>query len=457
MSEGQDRTGTVFGLPRRVAVGSALALFTLALAVAFSFAALAARTGARDLVAGAAECQLAVELVEAAVLDSHLELEEYVEDGLPRSRKQYERARSGVERALARLAEVAARMPDEEGRFPRVRAAASRMAAQQAGAAKLVAAGDSAAARALLVEDGPPPFAAVNAALEDLETSRVRAAADGAAWSARMAAISTAVFVAAEVLLLFFILFAARTVRNEVRARARAMEVQQRLMAMVSHDLRDPLSAVLGSAWSLQRRDLPPDASRAVQRIASSARRMHRLVRDVLDWSRAHAGAEIPVKAREVDLHELCERLAKELDPPAGERIRIACEGDPHAALDPDRMEQVIANLFTNALRYSPPDRPVRVRVSGTRDEVRLEVSDEGPGIPRETQAWIFEPFRSAAPGKGAGGGRLGLGLFIVRTLVVAHGGRVRVQSSPGEGTTFVVEVPRFREIAPVSGPTSRA
>ena len=132
-------------------------------------------------------------------------------------------------------------------------------------------------------------------------------------------------FLAAEILLLVLIVVAARIVRDEIRARERAMQVQQRLMGIVSHDLRNPLHAVLGSAWSLGRQELPGDARRAVQRIGSAGRRMHRLIRDVLDWSRAHAGAAIPIAPREADLFELCARVADDLDRPAGERIQLVC------------------------------------------------------------------------------------------------------------------------------------
>lgn len=166
---------------------------------------------------------------------------------------------------------------------------------------------------------------------------------------------------------------------------------------------------------------------------------MERLVRDLLDWSRTQGGGAIPISTREADLHEVCQRIADEFRERGGNRIRVEREGDPRGAFDPDRIEQLVGNLVSNALRYAPPATPVVVRAVGTTEEVRLEVHDQGPGIPPEAHASIFEPFQQGPSGHGAG---VGLGLFIVRAVAEAHGGSVALASAPGR-TAFVVRFPR--------------
>jgi signal transduction histidine kinase len=435
---------TWFGVPSRIAGGFALAVASLGLSAGFSFAALSARANVSELAAEAAASELAVEDVEAALLSADAALAKYLEERDSPRFGRYERARSKVARDLAALEAIARGHRLEESQLARIQAAVARVLAEHSAVLALSAAGDHERAHARYAGDeGTSAVASANAALQQLGTGALRASLEASARGVRTATVSTVVFVAAEVLLLVLIVVAARIVRDEIRARERAMRVQQRLMGIVSHDLRNPLSAVLGSAWSLGRQDLPADARRAVQRTASAARRMHRLIRDVLDWSRAHAGAAIPVMPKETDLAELCSRVAEDLDRPVGERIRLACEGDARAVVDPDRMEQVVANLLSNALRYAPPNRPVRLRVIGGARDVSIAVSDDGPGIAPEVRVGLFEPFRPVAPGDARGGGGVGLGLFIVRTIAEAHGGLVRVDTSLGVGTTFVVQVPR--------------
>jgi len=107
---------------------------------------------------------------------------------------------------------------------------------------------------------------------------------------------------------------------------------------------------------------------------------------------------------------------------------------------DPDRLDQVVTNLVSNALKYAP-GKPLTVRVEATPDRAVLTVQDRGPGIARESHDAIFERFERAGGERGAGG--LGLGLFIVRQITIAHGGDVRVTNAPGEGAAFTVELPR--------------
>jgi signal transduction histidine kinase len=434
---------TWLGLPRRVALGFALALVSVGLAAAFSFAALRARSEANRLAAHTAACRLAAKEVDAALLGSDAALDAYLREPDPRRLLRYRHAAAGLAPALASLLEVAEEDPAERALVARLQPEVLRVAAAQARALARAAAGDAAGARGAY--DGRVHSVGIErtrAMLEKLEHLERYEAMNREALRARVVAGSNAVFVGAEVVLLFLVVLAARIVRTEIRRRERAMEIQRRLVGIVSHDLRNPLFAILTSTWALQRAGLGADGLRAVQRIGTSARRMHRLIRDLLDWGRAHAGADIPVARRDTDVAALCARVAEDLDPFGGRRIDLAAAGDTHAAVDPDRTEQVVANLLTNALRYAPPGRPVRVRVAGAGEDVRIEVSDDGPGIAPELTAELFEPFRRAAE-EPHGDTGVGLGLFIVRTLAEAQGGRVLVDTRPGVGTTFTVHLPR--------------
>ena len=229
-------------------------------------------------------------------------------------------------------------------------------------------------------------------ALDALEAREAAEAARSLESVYRTRVISNAVFMGLDAILFVLVLGAARVVRQEIRVReaheaelARTQEMQQRLVAVVSHDLRNPLSGILTAAWALARTDLPDDAIRAARRIAAAGRRMERLIRDLLDWSRAKAGAEIPVHLREGDLYDLCARVADDLSDPRCHRIELVREGDTVAEFDPDRMEQVVANLLSNALKYGDPERPVRIGAVGEEGAVRVEVSDDGPGLDRRS------------------------------------------------------------------------
>jgi len=268
------------------------------------------------------------------------------------------------------------------------------------------------------------------------------------------------VFGLATLMLLVILVADARLVAREMRARERLsaeradmLHVQQQLMAVVGHDLRSPLAAMKGSAELLARAAGLDEAHRQdARRIGSSARRMERLIRDLLDFSRIRAGAGVPVKCAPADLVQVCRQAVADLGRDAQARVTIDSMGDPTGQWDPDRLEQVAANLVSNALKYGPPRRPVRVVVDG-RDagQVSLDVHDEGGGIAEEQRSALFEPFRRGRSGDAEEAGSSGLGLFIVSRLAEAHGGRVELQSTPEAGTTFSVRLPRGR--SPTAAP----
>lgn len=226
----------------------------------------------------------------------------------------------------------------------------------------------------------------------------------------------------------------------------RTVSFRERLMGILGHDLRAPLSAVLASAGLLQRRqDLAPPARASVDRVVRAARRMAEMIRTLLDFTQVRFHGSLPVSPAPTDLAEVARAVVDELRATAPERtIELAVRGDARGQWDSARLSEVLSNLLGNALTHGATSERVIVAVDGSDDQVWLRVHNGGAPIAPELQATLFEPFRrggaeeaaSRAPG-------LGLGLYIVQQIVLAHGGAVTVDSTPADGTTFIVRLPR--------------
>ena len=233
--------------------------------------------------------------------------------------------------------------------------------------------------------------------------------------------------------------------RLEEEARQRTA-FERQLIGIVSHDLRNPLNAIsLAAGALLKSEDLEERHRRNAIRVLTAAERATRMIRDLLDFTQARQGGGIPLNRRAADLHELVHTVLDEVQATHPERtLLVEQSGDGTGAWDPDRLAQVITNLLGNAIQYSPPDAPVKVTTRGEVDAVVLEVHNAGPPIAPELLGRIFEPMeRGSHTQPGRSGRSIGLGLFIVRHIVLAHGGRVSVRSLVEEGTTFTVLLPR--------------
>jgi PAS domain S-box-containing protein len=227
----------------------------------------------------------------------------------------------------------------------------------------------------------------------------------------------------------------------------RRAEFEQQLIGIVSHDLRNPLQVIRFSA-ALGLKAAAGDArqSRHFERITSSSGRALRMIDDLLDFTRIRFAGGLTVEATQVDLHALTQRVVEEVVTTRPERkVEVETSGDGRGDWDPDRLHQIVQNLVSNALQHTTEDTPVRVRTRGEEDAVVLEIHNGGPGIPREDQAKLFEPFQRGTR-KSSSGRSMGLGLYITAHIVHAHGGSLQVESSDERGTTFRVRLPRTEQ-----------
>jgi|1185.fasta_scaffold55423_1 PAS domain S-box-containing protein len=228
---------------------------------------------------------------------------------------------------------------------------------------------------------------------------------------------------------------------------ALARDFEKRILAVVSHDIRDPLSTILFAARRLQDVAEPSAAAKKHAGIVTrGVQRIQHIVGDLLDLSREREGDGIPIEPKPSDLRALCLQIIEELEAIGrGRKIKFDCEVDGTGAWDEHRILQAISNLASNAVQHGVPGSPVLVRLTGGEQRVAVEVHNQGT-IPRELLPRIFEPFRSGHDNARRGGG-LGLGLFIAKAIARAHGGGVEVSSSDGE-TMFRLVLPRYTPTA---------
>jgi signal transduction histidine kinase len=232
---------------------------------------------------------------------------------------------------------------------------------------------------------------------------------------------------------------------EQIRKRAFESEAKDVFLADVVHELKTPLAAAKAQAQlalhQLDEGRTDPTTARALRLISQQIDRLSRLVGDLLEASRLESGT-IELQPTEFDLSALLEEMRNRMQP-LGDRhpIRISAPGKLPVVADKDRIEQVMSNLLSNAIRYSPEGGPIEVTAELTGNAVHVAVKDRGIGVPKEHHRLVFERFGRA---HGTTFGGLGLGLAISKGIVERHGGRMWLESSgkPGEGSVFHLQLP---------------
>jgi signal transduction histidine kinase len=222
-------------------------------------------------------------------------------------------------------------------------------------------------------------------------------------------------------------------------------EFREQLIGIVSHDLRNPLSAIqMASHVLLRCEGLGEKETALVRRIANSVSQATRIIEQLIDFTRSRLGGGIPIYPTSVNMDEICRQVIAETELTHPERpLHLDVQGDLTGVWDRDRLYQLIANLVGNAVQHAQPQSAIEVRIDG-RDttEVVIEVANRGDIIPPAVQQFIFDAFRRGRTTESYRQG-LGLGLFIAQQIAASHGGSVSVTSSESDGTIFRVRLPR--------------
>lgn len=229
---------------------------------------------------------------------------------------------------------------------------------------------------------------------------------------------------------------------QEREAQQRAVLAEQ-LVGIVSHDLRNPLNAIMLGGQILSSADLGRHAP-VVGRIMTSANRATRLIGDLLDFTQARLGGGLRVEPTELDLHAVIAETVDELRLVApGRAIAHRAIGDGRARADADRLSQIVTNLGGNAIAYGASEQPITITSEVSEATVIISVHNFGRPIAAELAPHIFEPLRRGDEQVLRGSRSVGLGLYIVREIAAAHGGHVTLESTADAGTTFEVALPR--------------
>jgi signal transduction histidine kinase len=219
-------------------------------------------------------------------------------------------------------------------------------------------------------------------------------------------------------------------------------------LAILAHDLRNPLNAMTMSAAVLtETAAQDPDSADLASQISASAAAMGRMIGDLLDFTASGLGATMPVSPAPVDLAPLCREVVDETRAAHPRRtLRYEAHGDLTGQWDAARLRQVVSNLLGNAVQHGGDAAPIELTARGAASDVRLVVRNGGPPIPPDALHTIFDPLvrgESFDARKHRRPGSIGLGLYVAREVVAAHGGTIDVTSSADAGTVFTVTLPR--------------
>jgi signal transduction histidine kinase len=238
----------------------------------------------------------------------------------------------------------------------------------------------------------------------------------------------------------------ANSLERDARERDRVEQMKDDFVLTVSHELRTPVTVVKGFAEMLtaQRESLNTRQFEAAEVISESAGQLQKMINDLLDLARSDAG-KLRIEPEPTPVRDLAERIGRQMRPhfeEKSQRFTVSVEKElPDVEADPGRIGQVLANLLTNANKYSPEGAQVQLSATRVGDEVEFAVSDSGPGLEEEELEHVFDRFWRAESGETQSGGT-GLGLAIAKSLVELHGGAISANSTPGEGATFRFVLP---------------
>ena len=220
------------------------------------------------------------------------------------------------------------------------------------------------------------------------------------------------------------------------------------LLGMLGHDMRNPLNTILLTASHLTALNAGAEVSQAALRLIRSGASMKSLLDDLVDFNRTKLGLGINIARANVDLAAaFADELEQLRATHAGRRIELEVVGDTRGLWDGLRLQQLLRNLVSNAIKYGKPDAPVRVVLTGEEAAVRIEVVNRGPTIEGSALDQIFDPLKRGPAQRHGTDDGLGLGLYIVREVARAHGGEVDVRSDKEE-TVFAVRLPRRNEVS---------
>ncbi len=231
----------------------------------------------------------------------------------------------------------------------------------------------------------------------------------------------------------------------------RADQVRRQMTADIAHELRNPLTVIGGYIEAMQAGDLAPTPARLAA-VHHEIQHLEEIVDDLRSLSLAEAGA-LALNRQPVLPVDLLNRVATRYEQEAeqkGVTLSVQAPADgPAVSLDETRMVQVLSNLVSNALRYTPKGGMVRISAQPAGDAMRFEVQDTGEGIPAKDLQRVFDRFYRADAARNGQGGQSGLGLAIAKAFVQAHGGKIWAESRPGEGARFIIELPAQAEAHP--------
>ncbi|MEI9936140.1 MAG: hybrid sensor histidine kinase/response regulator [Pseudomonadota bacterium] len=226
------------------------------------------------------------------------------------------------------------------------------------------------------------------------------------------------------------------------------LRLNELFVAAIGHDLRNPLSAIIAGAQLIVKRSADSEAVRLARTMRDGGKRMQRMTGELFDLTRARLGGGIPIERAPLDLRPLVERVFDEHRLAAeGRELSLVIHGNVEGEWDCTRLEQVLSNLLGNAVQHGDRIAPVEVEIDGTQAEVVVMEVRNGGKVSASLLPKLFDPFRARMNGRESDG--LGLGLFIVQQIAIAHGGRVEVESAEERGTAFRVQIPRHVPSSP--------